>query len=519
MLCFKKCRWCSWLMISVILIFLAVDLTPEAATIVLREENISSLDLRHMSIRTVHERQFSSYSLTRSLDLSNNLIYSIHKDGFCGMNSLFMLDLSDNELQYIHPETFKCCPVLKRLYLKNNQVLDSGTHHVFLYSKSIKIVDISYCNFKKFSNEMFSGMTSLKEVIAIGNVACRETKTQTSIDQIYCGLHTPDHHSKLNDTISDQTTDGLEETIIKNEVIPTTTTTTKVIPTKLKNLESDLHESVTLSGTLNVAGDETDKFVSNYEHPDDCANNSEGRPCGDHSMDRIKLSSEEHIKTTAVPNWKERGKEEIKKGEYYKIKIREMKIIPESYFVGMESTSVLNLSHLNIVHIDVRAFCGLDSLVSLILSGNNLHYLHPSTFHCTPRLQNLYLSDNPNLTLYKENAFISSPSLRYLDISNCHFLSFQKDVYSDLPQLTYINAVGNAGCPQIIRYFRGVSHPPCTNVIHSEQNCWKYVIALVCGLCGLVLIILPWCRNSHISNDNGTKANVNYENLLPHNEN
>jgi len=72
------------------------------------------------------------------------------------------------------------------------------------------------------------------------------------------------------------------------------------------------------------------------------------------------------------------------------------------------------------------------------LKGNKLQYLHPDTFSDLPNLETLYLSKNSDLQIPTDRQFITSHSLKDLDISGCSVSSVSVATFMNVPALEWL---------------------------------------------------------------------------------
>ena len=72
------------------------------------------------------------------------------------------------------------------------------------------------------------------------------------------------------------------------------------------------------------------------------------------------------------------------------------------------------------------------------LGSNKLQYLRPDTFLGFPKVQRLYLYNNPRLLILTDHNFITSHSLSQLDISECNLRSVSVETFANVSALEWL---------------------------------------------------------------------------------
>jgi hypothetical protein len=89
-------------------------------------------------------------------------------------------------------------------------------------------------------------------------------------------------------------------------------------------------------------------------------------------------------------------------------------------------------------------FSGLSKLQDIILSLNNLQYVHPDTFLRSPNIKSVILYGNPDLIIPTERNFINSRSLLKLDISHCTVSSLSVKTFSNVSAMELLDLEDNS---------------------------------------------------------------------------
>jgi hypothetical protein len=107
-----------------------------------------------------------------------------------------------------------------------------------------------------------------------------------------------------------------------------------------------------------------------------------------------------------------------------------------------------NLERLNIFgnklqHLGRDVFSGLHNLNYIKLAGNRLQRVHPETFSGLPNIKHICLRNNPDLQIPTDSNFISSHSLRKLDISHCNVSSLSVETFANVSALKRLHLEHN----------------------------------------------------------------------------
>ncbi|CAH0754027.1 unnamed protein product [Bemisia tabaci] len=101
----------------------------------------------------------------------------------------------------------------------------------------------------------------------------------------------------------------------------------------------------------------------------------------------------------------------------------------------------LKLADNLLTHIKKDTFAGLQYLVDIDLSGNNIHTIDPEAFKDSPGLIKLEIQNNP-LELVG-GPFLASRSLLYLYMSDCHISKLSPQFFANITTLHTLDLSGN----------------------------------------------------------------------------
>lgn len=96
----------------------------------------------------------------------------------------------------------------------------------------------------------------------------------------------------------------------------------------------------------------------------------------------------------------------------------------------------------SIEQVDKDAFRGLEILIELDLSDNNIHVLHPATFRDPFRLRKIYLNRNPIQRL--QNGLFSNMSfLQMVEFNGCLISHIEPKTFFNITKLNSLELSGN----------------------------------------------------------------------------
>ncbi|KAL1123560.1 hypothetical protein AAG570_002637 [Ranatra chinensis] len=123
---------------------------------------------------TLDEKVFLRLGLdnVKTISIVNSSLSSVDANAFRGLHPLSEVDLSDNNIERLHADTFKGNFNLKRLRLSGNPLtlpVGNSSEEYFLWSESLKEIDLSRCGFRHLSPAVFSRIDNLDVLSLAGN--------------------------------------------------------------------------------------------------------------------------------------------------------------------------------------------------------------------------------------------------------------------------------------------------------------------------------------------------------------
>ncbi|CAH0724505.1 unnamed protein product, partial [Brenthis ino] len=101
----------------------------------------------------------------------------------------------------------------------------------------------------------------------------------------------------------------------------------------------------------------------------------------------------------------------------------------------------LQIANNRLTRIERDSFKGLDYLIDIDLSGNNISYIDPEAFLDSHGLLNVELQDNPLNEV--EGPFLMSSTLQYLDIGNCNLSVINTQFFDNITSITTLDLSNN----------------------------------------------------------------------------
>jgi hypothetical protein len=112
-------------------------------------------------------------------------------------------------------------------------------------------------------------------------------------------------------------------------------------------------------------------------------------------------------------------------------------------FEEMIVLEYLVLRYNRIKHLSVDVFWGLVNLQHINLEGNKLLKIHPDIFVGLPKIKTLVLRANGGLQIPTDRNFITSHSLKILDISFCNVSSVSDETFANVSTLEWLDLSQN----------------------------------------------------------------------------
>ena len=410
-----------------------------------------NLSIQGNEITEIIPGTFQKASQLKLLILWNNRIEKLESDVFCGLVELYYIDLEGNRLQYLHPDTFSGLPNLQKLFLSNNPGLQIPTDRHFITSHSLKLLGISGCNVSSVSVETFANVSALKQLdLSYNNLRSFDInilKVLPKLSELY-----------LNANNISEIIPGTLETFSHLEYL-------HLHYNKIEQLESDV-----FCGLVKIEYIDLDGNRLQYLHPDTFEglpklenlyiSNNPGLqiPTDRHFITSLSLKylviSHCNVSSVSVETFANVSALEWLHLSYNNLRsfdINILKVLPKLsklYLHGNKITEIipgtletfshleyLHLQHNKIEQLESVVFCGLVKIEYIDLEGNRLQYLHPDTFECLPKLESLFLSNNSGLQIPTDRHFITSHSLKDLDISYCNVTSVSVETFANVSAL------------------------------------------------------------------------------------
>ena len=167
-----------------------------------------------------------------------------------------------------------------------------------------------------------------------------------------------------------------------------------------------------------------------------------------------------------------------------------IKEITRRTFEKMSRLENLGLERNKIEHLDVDVFSGLINLQDINLGGNKLLKLHPNIIVGLPNIQSLILTSNKGLQIPTDSHFITSHSLKYLEIHSCNTRSVSVETFAKVSALEGLDLSFN--------HLKGID----ISVLRSLPKLFAlplYVNPLQCD-CQLKEV-WRWCQDHNIETD------------------
>jgi len=130
----------------------------------LRLRDLHTLDLSKNEITIFKNASFSNYSRLASLILSYNKVEEIEINAFAGLQMMRDIDLSYNKLKSFNPIIFSSNPVLEKVSMKGNSLVNLPSDSPILISTSISSLYLSSCSLTTVHPVTFSGLPSLYDL-------------------------------------------------------------------------------------------------------------------------------------------------------------------------------------------------------------------------------------------------------------------------------------------------------------------------------------------------------------------
>jgi hypothetical protein len=115
-------------------------------------------------ISKIERGTFENLTTLERLYLRGNGIENLDPDTFLGLRNLRIIQLDSNKIEYFHPDLFVNAYNLESLSLSLNPLLEISTDRHFIYSPSLRHLDLSDCNISSISVATFSKVRNLNKL-------------------------------------------------------------------------------------------------------------------------------------------------------------------------------------------------------------------------------------------------------------------------------------------------------------------------------------------------------------------
>ncbi|XP_070539499.1 toll-like receptor 4 [Ptychodera flava] len=385
-------------------------------------DQLKQLNLRRNGLNVLRGRPFSRLATLEHLDLRGNTLSSIPQNVFSDLKNLKTLILSWNVLAELHPTSFLGLGHLNELHLDNNKIstLPNG---IFNEVTQMTVINLDRNKLSCFPLTVFKPLVKIKEISLHGN---RFYKNCTSFDLRHftaleklrlsrCTIRdTMLEHFKFAQTLTLQDLDLGDNYLTypdaKRFGNVTTLSLNKnfISADTLAKLCQDLRNSKVKSLHLQ------DQY--RFPHGSWQITNTTFKGLQETSLDKLDISS------NFIP------------------------VPPPGVFQWLQHVTTLNITDCELCCLSNRSFKGLDHLITLILTQNNLSNItkvSQSIAHLR-RLQFLHLNVNKFFDEIPADIFAVVPSLLVLDLSENSFTSIQRKSFNSLPNLQYLDLSYNA---------------------------------------------------------------------------
>jgi len=145
--------------------------------------------------------------------------------------------------------------------------------------------------------------------------------------------------------------------------------------------------------------------------------------------------------------------------------------ITKGTFEMLTGLEYLGLDYNKIERLDVDVFLGLINLQRVNMEGNELMSLHPDIFVGLPKLERLYLGANKGLQIPTDRHFITSHSLKYLDLHKCNIISVSVETFAKISALETLDLSHNNLKRIDISILRSLPHLSALHLYGNPLRC------------------------------------------------
>jgi len=417
--------------------------------------NLSHLNLKRNEITEIKPGTCDKISILEYLYLENNIIEHLEIDVFCGFVKLKYINLKGNNLQFFHPDTFAVLPNLQTLFLSQNFGLKIQNDSHYKNSHSLKRLGISGCNIRSVSVETFANVREL-EWLDLSYNSLRSLDINTL--KVLPKLSLVNLNRNQIFEIKPGTCEKISHLVylyLKYNIIEHLANDVFCGFVHLKYI--DLREN-----KLQYLHPDTFVGLQNLQtlilsHNYDLQVPTDSHFINSHSLKHLFISFC-NIRSVSVETFANVIALEGLDLGHNKLKVLDiniLKVLPklsDLYLDGNEINKIIPrvfgnhslLKHIELdnnkpEHLRNDVFYGMFNLKSISLKGNKLQYLHLEKFLGLPNLHSLDLSMNLGLHMPTGLHFITSLSLKQLDIAGCNISSVTFETFANVSELEQLD--------------------------------------------------------------------------------
>lgn len=390
------------------------------------------------------------------LDFSHNLVQNLTEETLAYHTGFLHLNLHANEIHFIQPGLFKDMTDLKVLDLSRNHLNVCALSKINIGTlRAVESLDLS-------SNGLYTGMTDyfLADSPYLENLSL-DSNSITKISQnTFSGslsLTKISLHNNVILEIEDGAFDSLhrltELDLSKNSI--TCITDFNLLNLEVLNLSKnsiELFQSSTATDFFKLVHLDLSENKMSYFPLLPQVNNLEHLDVSRNQLQTINITASPKTKTSVY----------FSHLRYLDMSYNQLKSLPESFFVCMESLEVLNVSNncissfsvlkanlqkVKIINLSFNSLQtltfgekSLPSLEELFLQGNDIVILDPKIFQRLPSINCLHLQQN-NLDICLSDQKVQDPPacVSFCSIPTLHFLNLSENNLKTLPANAFAN--------------------------------------------------------------------------------
>ncbi|CAB4055363.1 unnamed protein product [Lepeophtheirus salmonis] len=362
------------------------------------------LILTRNKLSSIVSDEFKELTGLVELDLSSNFLSTVPMQALVPLKTLRFLNLGSNLIKSIKEANFEALSSLEYLDLSRNNIHEiiPGT---FLGIGNLKGLDLSVNSLRKVEDDAFEGLTSLEYLDLSDNKISQ--LPSNALERLPNLKRFKAHHNTI-DSISSEDfipIQDLEELNLSYNMISQISPNTFASLSSLKILNLEYNFIKSLEGTAFQGLEDLLEYL-NLAHN------------GIEILGPLNFSALKYINL----------------GSNYLEDI-------EGRFKNLRDLNVLILRYNKITNLNAKTLEGIDNLIKLDISGNELSDLEPGVL-INPLLNEINLSSNA-LSEINTGTFKELPILEMLDISSNKISMIKKGAFDSIPRLKTIDLSHN----------------------------------------------------------------------------